>query len=569
METLEGVFPNSSVHGETFKHSSTEIVSFYQYPLPRYQYCKTVGEVGEHTVAWIFQTIFEEENVLIHSSVSANGVDIQIPSLSIGIEIWNWSSNHCYWSRVNDVVRNLSPFKYKILITTFLSERVRQYFNDEGIFVIELGYQLIPRKFLEWYTLNQSMDNKKVSESKRTKRILFNKIFSALLQIGILDNTHNAHVCIPPSNLSSSFAHVCNSLSDSLSNVSFDIVNMMSDSSSNNFNTDKNHIVEGKSSEMTSLSSENRQETTHSINLSRKGRDIVCIFKEEVNMLENQGERNIPKVEENRIFYLKDYVVFFGFTCWELFQLTDRKGYKIKRGKNQKKRFDEALIRLFVTRSMAHYKIQKEIDQLHKKKRTVGLNEEERSRLEKLKKERKHKQTAISSLSRHLEKRHFLVIAEDGRIKAIFKKKTGCRVLTPEDLKIYEHELNPKEITLEEMFDIVFSYHYFHPFAEPIRNPSYIELNSLRKYIKEFYGKRYEVTFKEWREWLRRGKLPRETKHNQSVYGKHHNQPVYGFRRNLDYYLNFNYEYGEIETNNRGNKEMVSLCNNGDDRNEG
>ena len=279
-------------------------------------------------------------------------------------------------------------------------------------------------------------------------------------------------------------------------------------------------------------------------------------------MLENQGERNIPKVEENRIFYLKDYVVFFGFTCWERFQLTNKRGYKIKRGKNQKKRFDEALIRLFVTRSMEHYKIQKEIDRLHKKKRTVGLNKEERSRLEKLKKERKHKQTAISSLSRHLEKRHFLVIAEDDRIKAIFKKKTGCRVLTPEDLKVYEHELNPKEITLEEMFNIVFSYHYFHPFAESIRNPSYIELNSLRKYIKEFYGKRYEVTFKEWRDWQAKGKLPRETKHNQSIYGKHHNQSVYGFRRDFDYYLNFNCDYGEIQNVKRGNMEMVSLCNN-------
>ncbi len=37
---------------------------------------------------------------------------------------------------------------------------------------------------------------------------------------------------------------------------------------------------------------------------------------------------------------------------------------------------------------------------------------------------------------------------------------------------------------------------------------------------------------------------------------------VYGFRRNLDYYLNFNYEYGEIQNVKRDNMEMVSLYDN-------
>ena len=296
------------------------------------------------------------------------------------------------------------------------------------------------------------------------------------------------------------------------------------------------------------------QETNHSINLSTKGKSIIQIFREEVNVLESQGERNEPKIEQSSIFYLKDYTVFFGFTDWEFFQLTNKRGYKIKKGKNQKKQFDEALIRLFITRSMERYKIQKEINQLHKKRKTVGLNSEEKQKLDRLKKERKHKDMATSPLYEHVERRHFLLVAEDGRIRAIFKKKIGCRVLTPEDLRVYEHELNPKEITLEEMFDILFSYHYFHPFAESNRNPSYIELNTLRKYIKEFYGKHHKVTFEEWREWLRRGKLPRET--------RYHNQSVYGFRCDLDYYLNFNRDYGEIENNKRDNMEMVSLCNN-------
>ena len=37
---------------------------------------------------------------------------------------------------------------------------------------------------------------------------------------------------------------------------------------------------------------------------------------------------------------------------------------------------------------------------------------------------------------------------------------------------------------------------------------------------------------------------------------------VYGFRDDFDYYLNFNCDYGEIESNKRGNMEMVSLYDN-------
>ena len=46
---------------------------------------------------------------------------------------------------------------------------------------------------------------------------------------------------------------------------------------------------------------------------------------------------------------------------------------------------------------------------------------------------------------------------------------------------------------------------------------------------------------------------------NLAIYSS---KSVYGFRRDFDYYLNFNYEYGEIQNVKRGNKEIVSLCNN-------
>ena len=36
---------------------------------------------------------------------------------------------------------------------------------------------------------------------------------------------------------------------------------------------------------------------------------------------------------------------------------------------------------------------------------------------------------------------------------------------------------------------------------------------------------------------------------------------VYGFRRDFDYCLNFNCDYGEIQTVRRDNMEMVSLYN--------
>ena len=174
----------SNIDQETFKDSYIEMISFYQYPLPRYQYCQVMGRIGEENVSWIFKTILGHD-VITHP-VSANGPDIQLPDLDTAIEVWNWSGNHAYQSRAEDVVKNLSSYKHKILVTSFLSESMKQYFDDKGVFVIQLGYQLVPRKFLEWYTLNRSTHKKKVSESKRTRRILFNKIFSALLQICLL-----------------------------------------------------------------------------------------------------------------------------------------------------------------------------------------------------------------------------------------------------------------------------------------------------------------------------------------------------------------------------------------------
>ena len=39
----------------------------------------------------------------------------------------------------------------------------------------------------------------------------------------------------------------------------------------------------------------------------------------------------------------------------------------------------------------------------------------------------------------------------------------------------------------------------------------------------------------------------------------HSSKSVYGFRHDFDYYLNFNYDFGETDDENRGNMEMVSL----------
>ena len=44
---------------------------------------------------------------------------------------------------------------------------------------------------------------------------------------------------------------------------------------------------------------------------------------------------------------------------------------------------------------------------------------------------------------------------------------------------------------------------------------------------------------------------------------------VYGFRGDLIMNLNFNWCIMEIDNENDDNMEMVSLCNNGDDKDEG
>jgi len=140
------------------------------YPELRRNYSNKIGMWGEIVIS----SLLDEYQVIPHL-VNESGADVKIEPFSIGIEIWNHSRPHAYVQRARSVVRNLAEFKSKYMVASFISPEIKRYFENNGIVVIELGFQVIHPEYFGFYLNNYRMEGKKTF-NKRTEKIMRNKL---------------------------------------------------------------------------------------------------------------------------------------------------------------------------------------------------------------------------------------------------------------------------------------------------------------------------------------------------------------------------------------------------------
>jgi hypothetical protein len=141
------------------------------YPECRHKYTYSIGSVAEQFIT----DILKLENFKVKShKVHDNGVDICLENDDAGIEVWNWREPHCYDSRFQSVIENLQPHKHRFLVTSYISKgtksRLEMYYKDSPIVVIDLGYQLMPKKYESFYTIRRDTEGKKFV-SRRTMKV--------------------------------------------------------------------------------------------------------------------------------------------------------------------------------------------------------------------------------------------------------------------------------------------------------------------------------------------------------------------------------------------------------------
>jgi hypothetical protein len=124
----------------------------FKYPVERMEYTFKVGYIAEKIVT----DILKEEGFEIEShNVFENGVDVKVNNADIGIEIWNWCYPHAYNSRIASVIENLKPYPLRALVTSFISDTVKDYVINtyvmSPILIVELGFQILPKEYKEFY----------------------------------------------------------------------------------------------------------------------------------------------------------------------------------------------------------------------------------------------------------------------------------------------------------------------------------------------------------------------------------------------------------------------------------
>jgi hypothetical protein len=127
-------------------------IKFLKYPVHRIEYTYMTGSIAEKLVSDILR---EEGIEVVPHNVNENGVDIRAKDVDIGIEVWNWSRPHEYNSRVQSVLENLKPFQFRALVTSFISDTVKDNIIDNyvisPVLIIELGFQILPKEFKDFY----------------------------------------------------------------------------------------------------------------------------------------------------------------------------------------------------------------------------------------------------------------------------------------------------------------------------------------------------------------------------------------------------------------------------------
>ena len=153
----------------------SENVSYYsgrnhrRFPCDQSEYVKTVG--------WLLPTILEEIFTELGFKVTvnpqqANGVDLEVfleDHLVLVVEVLNWSIRSRLTNRRRGcIIRNLNEFNCRRLLIHTVPLSNLNGVRESGIDILEIGYQILPRTFYDFYlTRNQVIRRKIDCDSTR------------------------------------------------------------------------------------------------------------------------------------------------------------------------------------------------------------------------------------------------------------------------------------------------------------------------------------------------------------------------------------------------------------------
>lgn len=163
-----------------------------RFPVKRTVYMQKTGRLLPRRISQILRELNSNFTVWINPS-QGNGIDLKVwhdGDLIIAGESLNWSvKSRLSEKRRENMISNLHEFSCrKLLVYTTLDNNHVSRFVQNGIDVMEIGYQILPRFYYNFY-LEKEQVVKRETDCAKTKNDIKNKIVSYLkkhyLHIGI------------------------------------------------------------------------------------------------------------------------------------------------------------------------------------------------------------------------------------------------------------------------------------------------------------------------------------------------------------------------------------------------
>ena len=166
-----------------------------RYPEDRHIYANKVGDIGERAICLVLSQYLPDR-----PGTNVKGADITLAKHDIGIEEWNHSEAHSYVERAKSVVANLSIYKHKFLVASFISDGIRSMMEQNDIKVLTYGFQILPAKqnYFHHYFENNLLEGKRFL-TPLTLRILAKRLAPIWKIIGVKNTVtygdSDTHVC--------------------------------------------------------------------------------------------------------------------------------------------------------------------------------------------------------------------------------------------------------------------------------------------------------------------------------------------------------------------------------------
>jgi len=164
----------------------SENVSYYsrrnnRYPVRRTIYMQTVGRLLPRRVSQILKELGFK--VWINPS-QGNNIDLKVwndDNLIIVGEILNWSiGSKLAEKRLNKMISNLNNFDCrKLLVYTTLDQASVSKFIQNGIDVLEIGFQLLPKSYYDFFSARRQIERREI-DSATTKNEIKENLSSYL-----------------------------------------------------------------------------------------------------------------------------------------------------------------------------------------------------------------------------------------------------------------------------------------------------------------------------------------------------------------------------------------------------